>query len=267
MQDNQGIQGLFDRDCTHLIVSDASGQLDDEEKPAPQILSVLKRSSSIGQSRIRGEQLIGAAGSYEYALMHLRKGLPMKTVRPGHSLAEAVGEGGSTAGTDAFGVAAPVQAALSNIRTDLDFFSHTEARSLELDGYLMSVYELEEEGFDQLGDGSAAAAEPAQWDFGSMLEQIGGGDESYVSRLEAGSRSFFRLLALRPAVGIGWGAAIAIVLALIAAAISWPALCLLRGQPWWAFVAGTTLAVSIFAVISLFVFSNLSLAKGKLYPS
>lgn len=266
VQDNQGVQGLFDRGCTHLIVSDASGQLDDKEKPAPQLLSVLKRSSGIGQSRIRGEQLIGAAGSCEYALMHLRKGLPEKTVRPGHSLAEASAEGANTAGSGAFGVAAPVQAALSNIRTDLDFFSETEARSLELDGYLMSAHELAAREFDRLGDGDAAAAEPARWEFGAMLEPIGSGDGGYVSRLEAGRKSFFRLLALRPVVGFGWGVAMAVVLALIAGAILWPTVCLLCGRPWWVAIPGGALSVSIFVVVSLFVFSNLSLAKGKLYP-
>ena len=53
VQDNQGIQGLFDRGCRQLIVSDASGQLDDEEKPDSSLLAVLKRSSGIGQNRIR----------------------------------------------------------------------------------------------------------------------------------------------------------------------------------------------------------------------
>jgi NTE family protein len=266
VQDNQGVQGLFDRGCTHLIVSDASGQLDDKEKPAPQILPVLKRSSGIGQSRIRGEQLIGGAGSCEYALMHLRKGLPEKTVRPGHSLAEARAEGDSTAGSEAFGVAAPVQAALSNIRTDLDFFSATEARSLELDGYLMSAHELAAREFDQLGDEGATPAEPARWEFGALLASIEAGNGDYVSHLEAGSKSFFRLLALRPVIGFGWGAAVAVVLALIAGAILWPALCLLCGQPWRAAIPGGALAISILVVVSLFAVANLSLMKKRLYP-
>ena len=267
VQDNQGIQGLFDRTCTHLIVSDASGQLDDKEKPAPQILSVLKRSSSIGQSRIRAEQLISAADDYEYALMHLRKGLPEKTVRPERSLAEAIEAGAGTAATDSFGVAAPVQAALSNIRTDLDFFADTEASSLELDAYLMSVHELEQTGFDQLGDNAEAAPAPNQWIFGSMLERIGSGEEDYVSQLAGGRKSFLILLALKQAVGIGWGLAVAIALAPIAAVILWLALRLFCGQPWWVAVPAGAVSLAIFAAVSLFVVSNLNLAKGKLYPS
>jgi NTE family protein len=265
VQDNQGVQGLFDRDCTHLIVSDASGQMDDKEKPAPQILSVLIRSSSVGQSRVRIEQLI-AADRYEYALMHLRKGLPDKTVRVGHSRADAVAEGAGTAGTEAFGVAAPVQAALSNIRTDLDFFTDTEAHSLALDGYLMSAYELEEEAFDRLGDGGAEA-DPSGWAFGSMKEQISSGGDGYLSHLQAGSKSFFRLLAARRIAGLGWGAMMIAVLALIAGAILWPTLCLLCGEPWWLVVVGGALAASIFVALALFVSSNLNLLKGKLYPN
>ena len=35
--DNQGVQGLFDEGCTHLIISDASLQLPDEEKPSGRV--------------------------------------------------------------------------------------------------------------------------------------------------------------------------------------------------------------------------------------
>lgn len=38
VHDNQGIQGLFDRGCSHLVVSDASGQMSDEPKPGPRLL-------------------------------------------------------------------------------------------------------------------------------------------------------------------------------------------------------------------------------------
>ena len=57
VQDNQGVQGLFDEQCTHLIVSDASLQLPDEEKPSGRVPGVMTRSMSIQGDRIRDEQL------------------------------------------------------------------------------------------------------------------------------------------------------------------------------------------------------------------
>ena len=47
VHDNQGIEGLLNAGCTHLIVSDASGQMDDLPNPAIHPWSVLERSNSI----------------------------------------------------------------------------------------------------------------------------------------------------------------------------------------------------------------------------
>ena len=43
VQDNQGVQGLFDESCSHLIVCDASLQLPDEEKPSGRVPGVMTR--------------------------------------------------------------------------------------------------------------------------------------------------------------------------------------------------------------------------------
>ena len=82
VHDNQGLQGLFDSDCTHLVVSDASGQMADLGLPATRIPGVAGRSNSIYGDRVRDEQLMHAFARPEpVALMHLRKGLLPDTCR------------------------------------------------------------------------------------------------------------------------------------------------------------------------------------------
>lgn len=267
VQDNQGIQGLFDRDCKQLIVSDASGQLDDKKEPSPLSFFVLKRSASIGQNRIRSEQLIDAEAieTYDYALMHLRKGLPDKKVAPGDSLEKAIEEGKrNRAKTADFGVDLDVQAALSSIRTDLDYFGRTEAHSLELDAYLMSKHELEEADFNRLGDGEERLG---RWAFDGMKGEIGEAQEPYLATLRAGKKGFFRLLALRPSVAIPYG----ILAVALFSAIAYAVLCLtlqaVDDSPWWCVVLALVAAAVVLAQLILFLFSNLSVLKAKLlYP-
>jgi NTE family protein len=235
VQDNQGIQGLLDRDCDRLIVSDASGQLKDKPKPRTWLPLSLSRSASIEGDRIRDEQLTYLpTEKRKYALMHLRKGLRGKTIsvdRPddsGGAAPAAVPE--PEYDTAAFEVDAEVQRALSEIRTDLDFFGRTESLSLELDGYLMSRKELGLRGFDALGEPALAPGAGEGWDFLAMAEKIGSQDPGYLAKLKAGRHLFFRLFWLNPVLGVAIGllgllvtaATVAAVWALAALGLSWP---------------------------------------------
>ncbi len=93
VQDNQGVQGLFDENCTDLIVSDASQQLADEEKPSGRVPGVVTRAMNIQGDRIRDEQLIHVFSRRQrFALMHLQKGLTGKALAPGESPADAIAE-------------------------------------------------------------------------------------------------------------------------------------------------------------------------------
>jgi NTE family protein len=194
VQDNQGIQGLLDRGCTRMIVSDASGQMEDKEKPRPWLISVLGRSSSVAQDRIRDAQLIGRSGSQNVALMHLRRGLAVRSATPGTAPVETPPPEGEAA---EFGVDPEVQRALSEIRTDLDFFSRAEARSLALDGYRMSGPELAKPAFAALADPGAPPS-PSAWDFNAVADKIDSNDAEYLKRLRAGKHRFFRPSRLHP---------------------------------------------------------------------
>jgi NTE family protein len=193
VQDNQGVQALFDQGCTHLIVSDASVQLSDEEKPSGRVPGVMSRAMNIQADRIRDEQLIHVSRGHQFALMHLRKGLTGRALAPGDSLADAADERAGEVHSSEFGVDPRAQAALARLRTDLDFFNDTEAFSLSADGYLMSAHQLHNKGFEALGAHPGAPVDPSRWRFGAVSGELASPSDGYLRLLRAGRRSFFRL--------------------------------------------------------------------------
>jgi NTE family protein len=119
VRDNQGIQGLLDSqmECTHFIISDASGQLENLTDPSNLTPSVLSRCNSIMMERIREEQLKELLTHHGERTMfiHLR---------------------------NEFGADQQIQASLSKIRTDLDAFSEVESYALMMDAYAMTEQQL-----------------------------------------------------------------------------------------------------------------------------
>ncbi|HET7507971.1 MAG TPA: patatin-like phospholipase family protein, partial [Solirubrobacterales bacterium] len=186
VQDNQGLQALEDQDCERIVISDASGQMDDLDKPAPFAPKVLFRTVGVAEDRIRDEQLVHH-GAREFAPVHLRMGLEAECVPPRGN--ERKREKGVTKDKTDFGVDYRVQDLLSRIRTDLDYFSDTEARSLEMDGYLLA---------EQMIDLPATGTEEADWPFFDSKDKLEAGEESFLSELDAGSKSFLRAFRLRP---------------------------------------------------------------------
>ncbi len=148
VHDNQGIEGLLDNDCTHLIVSDACGQMKGAPDPSTRTLSVLKRSNSVMMDRIREEMYETAClrkkckQLQELDFLHLRQDLeqPELTWKGGIPRTQTVqGVGGTTS----YGVDKGIQMLLSGIRTDLDSFSEVEAQALMADGYLIAKCRIE----------------------------------------------------------------------------------------------------------------------------
>lgn len=145
VHDNQGIAGLLEYDCSPIIVSDASGYLRDEDKPATRIPAVLARTVGIYGDRVREEQLIEARlreNERPLGLVHLRKGIAAWAISPlgpdGAPLAQPRREPPESFQGEQFPVDRDVQDALSKMRTDLDSFTEVEAYSLMYDGYVMS---------------------------------------------------------------------------------------------------------------------------------
>lgn len=145
--DNLGISTLFDRHCNHVIVSDASAQMSFEASPSDMELLVLARTNEILMDRVR-ELMLGEvlrAKLVPIGLMHLRKGLDAQAIacplHPVHD--ETRRERASDCLPEDFGVDGRVQDALSRVRTDLDSFTHVEAQSLMLDGFLIAGHVLD----------------------------------------------------------------------------------------------------------------------------
>src|SRR5262249_29990428 len=56
VHDNQGIASLLEQDCTAIIVSDASGQMETEDDPSGGRLGVSLRAFSVSMTRVRQAQ-------------------------------------------------------------------------------------------------------------------------------------------------------------------------------------------------------------------
>jgi predicted acylesterase/phospholipase RssA len=262
VQDNQGVQGLLDSGCTRLILSDASGQLKDKNRASTWLPLSLARSASIATDRIRDEQLTYLpTDRRKYALMHLRKGLDGVALAPGKNPSDPIAERDPEYDTASFKVDPEAQDALSKIRTDLDFFSDTETGSLELDGYLMSAKELELRNFGALGEASLRPSVTPRWDFLEFTASIGSPDAEYLRKLRAGSKKFFRLFSLKPA--LAW---LLLAIAAAVAATVTAGACLLADalDACWPERVGGWLLLAFVAVVA---WSNITAWTARRYAS
>lgn len=155
IHDNQGLQGLLDEGCTRFVISDASGQMEEEREPSSLSPGVLARSSSVLMTRVRSEQLrrlLESRHANSAAFVHLKRDLAPEVV-------SYIGRDGEvTAPTQRAGsgrripMHPDVQQLLSQCRTDLDAFNDAEAYALMSAGYLISQAEFQQRpAFARLG--------------------------------------------------------------------------------------------------------------------
>ncbi|MCW8907662.1 MAG: patatin-like phospholipase family protein [Sedimenticola sp.] len=138
--DNLGVAALTEQDCSVMIVSDASGQLESDDDPAGGILGPVLRSMSVMMGRIRGSEYEDLQARQAGVLLkgvaavHLTQGLQAGEVNwlgSGLPSEEAAAERPNTG----YGVRRAVQRRLASVRTDLDSFSDVEAFALMNSGY------------------------------------------------------------------------------------------------------------------------------------
>ena len=164
--DNQGIHALLEEDCDFVLISDASGQMNAQAKPADGFLDVPMRSNEMLMQRVREVQFKelearSKAGLLKVTFVHLKKGLDVETVP--WTGCEEPSDASAIMGrnpkleedlTD-YQINTDNQRLLSNIRTDLDIFSEVEAYALMSSGYrMLQHYNPKKQ------PGSAATPEP-----------------------------------------------------------------------------------------------------------
>jgi len=143
VHDNQGLASLLEQSCKVILVSDASGQMEEQPYPAGDVAGVFARTNSVLQARVREAQYndlqtrhrSGAIDGMMF--IHLTKDLESEPI----SWIDAVDQALKTKPTGpytSYGVDRVIQKELAEVRTDLDSFSDAEAYALMTSGYLMA---------------------------------------------------------------------------------------------------------------------------------
>ncbi len=225
VHDNQGITSLFEQDCSVILVSDASGQMNVDPEPKGGAVGPLLRTTSISMSRVRDTQFQDLKARRRSSLVkglmvvHLKKDLdvdPLDWVdceEPPTELARA------RSPLTSYGVRKDMQELLAGIRTDLDSFSDIEAYALMTSGYLQT----EESAKSLQGFPPPQAPSTVNWKFLELRKPLAGkkGVEKLHAKvkkhLAAGSNLAFKvwklflplkvlawLLAAAAVVAFGW---------------------------------------------------------------
>lgn len=207
--DNQGIDALIDGGCTHVIVSDAGGQMLDVKRAPSWFLGAALRSSAVQYGRVRELGLERARSRYgpkRLALIHTRRGVRPSS-RPWRNK-EGTLEGIPSAQQrpdEHSPVHAAVQELLANIRTDLDVFNDVEGRSLMLSGYLLADWEFDRKTGEVFG-APTLGVEPLPVGpfvfeaYGALLKNAP--DGRFERLLSAAKSRFLKMLKVRPVVAV-----------------------------------------------------------------
>lgn len=177
VHDNQGVAALLEDGCNLLVVSDASGQMEDQDAPSDSLIGVPLRANSIMMDRVREAQYQDLKGRVDSKALsglffiHLKKDLQAGEVKSG--VTAEPGQEDAQAGKTPYGIDSTLQAQLAAIRTDLDSFTEVEANALMLSGYLMTAHHFRELQERHVKDG-----EPGNW--GGFEIEAPRGDWSFL---------------------------------------------------------------------------------------
>ncbi|MDP9078852.1 MAG: patatin-like phospholipase family protein [Bacteroidota bacterium] len=202
VHDNQGVCGLLDQDCSVLLVSDASGQMTEEDQPTSNTLPVYSRTSDILMERVRNEQFLDMRNRLQGGMLrglmfiHLKLGLDAKTI-------DWIDKGSPAPKTQspapyeltAYHIRKDLQRKLSAIRTDLDSFHNAEAFALMTSGYHMTTSEFP----DNIKGFRPVPAVKQDWEFlcaANILQAPG--TPALSALLDTSSNLFLKIWRLTP---------------------------------------------------------------------
>lgn len=264
--DNQGMDALYDAQCTEIICSDASGQLEDERAPSSKTVPVIMRANDILMDRVRdngyydlyqserGDKLLdehdpGLMGNAletelrpqwnvkRFAFFHLREIFDAQ-------LPEYPNIPGPVERTTATGGHAY---RLSNIRTDLDSFSDIEAYALMYDGYCLANKHV----CAMLGIPPTLPPRsvPDEWQFLQITTMLQPKDairlKTLLRHLEVGKERFFKVFRLPDPLAL----AVAVIMAFLIAELAYAWRTIQFTVPTFSVTAGEIAATVIVAAI------------------
>jgi hypothetical protein len=185
--DNQGAGSLLEQDCSVVLVSDGSGQMESDKNPANGALKVLLRSNTILQARVRAAQYHELSARQRASLLrgfmfvHLKDDLDVDPIdwigcldpfdasddsRPVYRRGPLT----------RYGIAKDIQELLAGVRTDLDSFSDVEAFALMTSAYRMTEHEFK---YSRCVEGYPEPKEQYNWDFLAVEDGMRGSGTKY----------------------------------------------------------------------------------------
>lgn len=196
VHDNQGIQGLLDEGCERLIVSDASGQMGEDQNPGTTLASVLTRTNSVMMHRLREEQLFGVTEGTRadsVGLIHLQQGLPTEIVPwEGATVEKELKQSGESRRHT---IDPEVQRLLARVRTDLDSFTDVEAFSLTYLGYELTRQTLQH---NKAMAQFTGRPKKVDWQFLAIRPWMEHPTPDFLKQLEVASGTLFKVFRLQP---------------------------------------------------------------------
>lgn len=198
--DNQGVAGLIEQDCSVIISSDATGQMNTENDPGGGVLKPLLRTNITLMQRVRSSQYQDlkareAAGILKgFAYVHLKQDLKGENIGwvDSTEVEETLQDVNAKTG---YGIRKDIQTLLAGVRTDLDSFSDIEAYALMTSGYCAIEQSIEESIKDFPLDRSAKI----DWKFlkvePAMKQEEAGGElyDRLISNLAVSPRTFGKI--------------------------------------------------------------------------
>jgi predicted acylesterase/phospholipase RssA len=262
VHDNQGIMSLLDQDCNAVMVSDASGQMSDEDNPSKGVVGVPLRSNSILMARVREAEYRELEARRQSGVLrnlmfiYLKKDLAVKPVDwiGCEDPSDFDQDRRSINGKDEtdYGILKAVQERLAAIRTDLDSFCDTEAFALMTSGYRMAEHEIQK----QFADFPLSTDDPPQWEFLAVEESMKypPKSERLLKLLNVCSQQAFKIWRLSTPLKItGWVLGILALIFLLWACWKWDSVALITlgtiGTAVAAMIAGAFVGKTVMRVV------------------
>jgi predicted acylesterase/phospholipase RssA len=202
VHDNQGVASLLEQDCSVLLVSDASGQMEALDEPSDGRVAVPLRAFSVAMARVRQAEYHDLDARRRASLLrglmflHLKKDLDEDPVDwvdcdDPHDASDDARPLDRRGVLAHYGIRKNIQEKLAAIRTDLDSFTEVEAFALMTSGYHMAEHE-----FGHCIEGFPLPGGPApDWRFLQIEPAMSPGPayEKLVKRLDVGKQNFLKV--------------------------------------------------------------------------